>query len=389
MPIKYSAFVDYSKLDPVKIEALKLFGPTLDFPERLGISIVPETLGEAAVAFDLGGDFLLAANVEGLGTKNRIADKMYSEVFVEKKRVAEGMNVKGLFRGLGQDTVAMSVNDLTSIGADPFAYFDIISCGNSEWFKDEERLRELLQGYRDAADFCQLAIPQGETPELRDVVNPDTLDLAGSSLGLIRPKGRLILGRNIQEGDVIYGLDSSGIHSNGLTKARKIAERLPDGFFTKLANGRTLGEELLVPTYLYSPQIRRIFEASIDVHYLQPITGHGWEKIARYRGKEFTYVITSVPKPPLIFQELIRLAKKLNALESDPDKKFDVSDRENHFTWNMGVGYVLIAPEGQHDAIRRATHYDLGVYEIGHVESGPRQVVMPFEEGGKPVVYTP
>ncbi|MDI6807044.1 MAG: AIR synthase-related protein, partial [Candidatus Aenigmarchaeota archaeon] len=226
----------------------------------------------------------------------------------------------------------------------------------------------------------KIAIPQGETPELRGIINPDTLDLNGASIGLVRPKSRLITGEKISENDIIYGLASSGIHANGLSKARKIAEKLEDGFFTKLQNGKTFGEELLTPTRIYSGVIMEMFEDGVDIHYLQPITGHGWEKIARAK-YPFTYRIEHIPEPPLIFQELIDYGKQHG---------FDVSNRENYYVWNMGVGYIIMAPAASGDHIARiAKKHGIETYELGKVEKGPKQVIMPFEENGKPIIYVP
>ena len=360
MRIKYSDYVDYEKLDPIKRLALEIFEPTLIYPERLDIKIIPETLGQTAVGFDFSGicdsDFFLVSNVEGLGTKNLIADVMYKET-----------KNPNLYLGLGQDPAAMSLNDLVCLGADPFVYNDIITCGNSEWFKDLERVRQLLTGYRIAADLGGFAIPQGETPELKGVVYPETLDLAGSSSGIIRPKSRMIIGNKIREGDRIYGLVSSGIHANGLSKARGIAGKLPDGFFTKLENGRTLGEELLTPTTIYARPVMTMFDEGIDVHYLQPITGHGWKKIARAKGP-FDYVVENIPEPPLIFRELTRLSEQTG---------FDVSDRENYYVWNMGIGYVVIAPMEFERNIRRVcSEYGIDVHDLGYVTKGERRVLL-------------
>lgn len=385
MTIKYSDFVDYSKLDPVKRMALELFEPTLAYPERLGIKVIPETLGQTSVGFDFSGigdsDFILTGNIEGLGTKNRIADNMYSILITEKIKIAEGLNAPQLFEGVGQCAAATSINDQTPLGADVFSYYDIISSGDSSWFsQNEERTWYLLHGYRIVADNGKFAIPQGETPELRDVVNPDTLDIAGFSNGLIRPRSRLMTGIAIQIGDVVYGLESTGIHSNGLTKARRLAVKLPNGFFTYLGNGQTLGEALLVPTRIYSRPVISMLDAGVDIHYSQPITGHGWEKIARAKG-QFNYVIERVPEPPLLFQKLI---------EWGAQNDFDVSDRENYFTWNMGIGYVVIAPEKDGEKIEKISNeFGIKTHKLGYVDNGERQVVMPFSDNGKRVVYTP
>jgi phosphoribosylformylglycinamidine cyclo-ligase len=385
-PIRYSDFVDYSKLDPVKEMALRLFEPTLSYPERLDIIIVPETLGSPAIGFDYralkDNNFITTTNVEGLGTKNLIADSMYNsgKIIGAYSEDYNKQALRRLYNGLGQCTAAMSVNDNAYMGSDIFSYHDIISCGNSEWFsKDLERTRELLQGYRTAADIGQFAVPQGETPELRGVVNPDTLDLAGSATGIIHPASLMVKGDKIQKDDVIYGLSSSGIHANGLSKARKIAESLEDGYFTRLPNGKTLGEELLTPTKIYSSFVREILPE--DVHYMQPITGHGWEKIARYSQKPFTYSIVQLPEPPLVFNELVRFGG---------DHGFDISDKENYYVWNMGVGWIVIAPWHEREKIALAAYHNgLESYELGSVVKGPRRVLMPFEDKGEQVVYTP
>ncbi len=385
MDLKRSSGVDYEALDPVKRFARELFEPTLKYPERLGIEIrrIP---GATATVFSAAkipdNDFDFAQNIEGLGTKNKIADSVYQE-WLEKKRIVDAMETKRLYRNLGQCTAAMSELDVLSMGADTFLYLDIISAGNSQWFSgDPERVRELLMGYRIRADEVGFAIPQGETPELKGIIYPDTLDLAGTATGLIRPRTRLIDGSKIRRGDTIFGLSSSGIHSNGLTKAREIAEKLPDGLFTRLKKIKTLGEELLTPTASYTRPVMEMFEQGVDIHYLQPITGHGWEKIAR-SPREFTYKISNVPSVSgTIFADLIILGKKVGE---------DMSDEKNYYRWNMGVGYVVIAP-GEYGCkiTNAAAKHGIKTFNLGYVDGGPRQVVMPFEnKEGKKVVYVP
>ncbi len=389
MDLKKSSGVDYAALDPVKRFARELFEDTLKNPERLGIKIL-RIPGATATVYDYSGipdrDFLPAQNVEGLGTKNKVADQMYA---LELKRIADAMETRKLYRNIGQCTAAMSELDVLAMGADTFLYLDIITAGHSNFFKsDVERVKELLTGYRIRADEVGFAIPQGETPELQGIVYPDTLDLAGTATGLIRPRSRLIDGSKIKEGDRIFGLSSSGIHSNGLTKAREISEKLQDGYFTRLKNGKTLGEELLTPTASYTRSVIEMFEQGVDVHYLQPITGHGWEKIARAE-RAFTYRIkTTPPTDGTIFEELTRLGGMVGE---------DMSPEKNYYRWNMGLGYVVIAPAAHGGRIKEiAAKYGIKSFEIGVVEKGQRRVVMPFESidekstgFGKPVVYAP
>jgi len=358
--MKYSDIVDYGKLDPVKRAALESFSSSLEMPSRLGLRIVPETLGESAVAIDFPGqDFMLAFNVEGLGTKNLIADAMCND--------SRGKGFR-YYESIGQDCVAMSTNDLSSVGADPFVYGDILSSGDSSWFSDFERAKAVLKGFKRAAAQIGMAIPCGETPTLKGVVHDSTIDMAGASVGLIRPKERLTYGQNLAAKDVIIGLASSGIHSNGVSLARKVAEQQPEGYFTELPSGKILGEELLVPTTLYSrPLIEMLGKA--EVHYLSPITGHGWRKIMRAK-RSFSYEIGFVPEPGELFGFLV--------------EKSGVDEKEAYFTWNMGLGYAVMAPrESAEKIIGVAERHGIKAFELGTVKDGRRKV----EIGPKRIVF--
>jgi phosphoribosylformylglycinamidine cyclo-ligase len=366
---KYSDSVDYDKLDPVKRKAMKMFASTLCNTERLGIRVMP--IGESGVALDFRDyDFMIGFNVEGLGTKNDIADNMYAEMnergFPNPERV---------YRFIGQDTAAMSINDLTSCGADPFVYGDFLTAGSDKWFEDEKRYSTLLEGYRMAAELGLFAIPCGETPALPDIVNPKTLVLEGASVGLIRPKERLSYGQKIREGDAIYGLPSFGIGANGISKARKMTRKLPDEYFTKLPNGMLLGDALLVPTPIYSRPIIEMFD-NADLHYASPITGHAWEKVARAR-QPFKYVVENLPEVPEVLQFLI---------EKGPSTGVDVSDQENFYVWNMGTIIALIAPMDSECKMKEiAEKYGTHLQTLGHVEKGKREVHLIQ----KNLVYTP
>ena len=362
---RYSDIVDYGILDPVKRKAIDIFSSTLMHPKRLRIRVAPAG-GTAAVLDFLDYDFMLAFNVESLGTKNLISDAMYREI-TAKADLAREFQSGRFYSNLGQDVVSMAVTDLVAVGADPIAYADIIVSGDSSWFKDEERLNNLLEGYRVAADKAECAIPQGETPSLLGIVAPETLGLVGGAVGIIRPKTRFIDGNKIVPGDVIYGFPSHGICANGVSKARKIAEHLPEGYFTRLPDGRTLGEALLEPTPIFVRSIIDLFEAGVDIHYISPITGHGWRKIAR-ASFPFRYVVDSLPEVPAVLQFLIEQGRRFG---------FDVSDEENYQVWNMGIFIVLIAPKDAgtviaSEAERHGTH----IHILGHVEKGEREVMI-------------
>lgn len=354
--------VDYDKLDPVKEMALELFEPTLKYPEkRLGIKILGT--GLTACPFDLpktlqGARIVL--NVEGLGTKNKIADEVYK---VDKELAYRG------YTCVGQCTTAMSVNDQAGIGADTIVYGDIAAAGVDKWFDDHRRCKALLQGFRNAADQGQFAIPLGETPALREIIYPDTLDLCGASVGIIQPPERYTDGSRIREGDVIFGISTPGPNANGITKIRRIADCLKDGYFTKMDDDSTFFDGVMVPTPIYSRVIMDMFNKSVDIHMLQPITGHGWAKIARAKAN-WTYKIKNVPEPLLVFRKLVEWG----------EDNFDFTNEENYKVWNMGVGFVVIAPEEYKDTISGcAKSHGFEAHYLGNVEKGDRKVLMePF-----------
>lgn len=366
--MRYSDIVDYDKLDPFKEESIRRFRGTLMNSSRLGVYIVPSSIGETAVAIDVGSrDFYLAFNIEGLGTKNMIAEAM-----AEKEEIRERLRIdrSRLFNGLGQDEMAMTINDLTAIGATPVLFEPLIATGDSDYLTERERRTGLISGFEEGAIKARVPIPGGETPTLKGVVYPNTIDVAGASLGIIRPQYRLTTGTKLTDGLMIYGVRSSGIHSNGVSLARKIAEKTEEGYFTRLPSRRTIGEALLTPTIIYSPLVEALLEAEVDIRYMQPITGHGWAKIMRKKNKPLRYVIDNVPEPQEEFTFL--------------QERGPVDDEEAYKTWNMGVGFAVIAPED--DRIRwigLANNFD--VFKLGHIEKGEREVVIPK----KNITYRP
>lgn len=357
---RYKDSVDYDKLDPVKQQAIARFAATLAHTERLRIKTMPA--GETAAVFDfLDYDFMLGFNVEGLGTKNKIADALYNDL----KRL-EHPNPGVAYRFIGQDATNMSWLDLACVAADPFTYGAFFTAGASDWFADDARNAALLDGYRNAADANLSSIPCGETPVLPDIVYPETLVLEGASIGLIKPKERFpYFGRKIKVGDGIYGLPSETAASNGVSKIRKIAARLSEGYFTKLPSGRTLGDAVLVPTPNHARLIIEMFDEGI--HYASPITGHAWKKVARAR-QPFRYVIDNLPEPPEVFKFLIEVGPSCNQ---------DVSDKENYSVWNMGTMVTLIAPMSLENRMHEiAAHAGKKLQVLGHVEKGDREVYL-------------
>lgn len=308
--------VNYDLMDPFKRQAQAAGLSTVNNIKRFGFSEASMSRGESAYLIETP-DSYIAQVEEGLGTKNLVADAMYK------------LTGKSYYDQIAQDGVAMIVNDMITLGALPLSLAMHLAVGSSDWFKDEKRTQDLVDGWKKASMLSRCVWGGGETPTLKGVVNPETVVLAGSAVGIIKPKERLIAA-NIQDGDQIIIIESSGIHANGLTLARQIADKLPDGYLTKLSDGRSYGEALLDPTVIYVPLIEDCLDKGIDIHYAVNVTGHGWRKFMRATAP-FQYVIEKLPKQLPIF-DFIR--------ENGP-----VSVEEAYGNLNMGAGFALYVPE--------------------------------------------
>ncbi len=322
------------------------------------IKIVPESLGEPAALLNfLDEDFYLAFKTDGVGTKSLIAEAMASDAGRkrwQKKRIIN------LYAGLGIDLIASNVNDLVCLGATPLALSDEVAVGNFHKFLDPGFVSGLLKGFKKGCQEARITIPCGESPTLTDVIKPGVCSITGSSIGIIRPKQKAIFGQNLQAGDMIYGLAAEGIHTNGLSLARKIVEKLPQGYFTGFGK-KTVGEELLKPTKIYSQVILEMIK-KLNIHYLSHISGSAFRKIARAK-KPFTYVVDNLPKPPKILIALQKWGR--------------VSNAEAYETWNMGLGMAIFAPADQEEKMLAICRkYSAGFIKLGRVESGQKKVII-------------
>lgn len=341
--------VDYQAMDPVKILAQKKARATAGNLKSFGMQEIAASRGESAYVWE-EPDSYRALVIEGLGTKNMVADAI------------SGWAKKTYYDAVAQDTVAMVVNDLIVVGALPQVVNAYFGVGDSSWFDDKVRATDLINGWESACNLAGAAWGGGETPTLKGVIAPDTIELAGSSVGIINPKSKLVLGDKLAPGDAIVLIASSGIHANGLTLARSIADNLPDGFATKLSDGRTYGEALLTPTPIYVPLVRELQAQDIDVHYMVNITGHGWRKIMRAT-KDLSYVIREVPQPQPEFGFI--------------QKQTGTSDEEMYGNFNMGAGFAVYVPKDQADAVVvAAKNVGLEAWAAGEVQKGPKQVVI-------------
>lgn len=354
------AGVDYTKIEPFKQAMVDVGKKTLKFAEK---RLVDVEVNEHGCTFSYGGGLphLWCKTQEGLGNKNWIAEWMYQ--FSGTGRT--------YYEGIGIDTALMAVNDLIAQGAMPVVYTDEVAAGDSEWFQDKNRARDLAESFYKACEMCGMALPAGESPALRYLIKAEppvksAPSLSGSITGIVAPSSNLITGENLQAGDSIIGVASSGLHANGISLVIKRALTLPDQFLTKLPNGRTLGDEALLPTKSYVMLVELLLRAEIEIHALLPGTGSGLSKIA-FDKRPFTYRIHSWPEqvPPLF---LFMWA-------------LGVSLYDCLTTFNWGVGYYIFVPKRE---VRRVI--DIGhskgyeLIEIGRVEEGERKVVFGPED---------
>ncbi|HVV66508.1 MAG TPA: AIR synthase-related protein [Candidatus Saccharimonadales bacterium] len=348
-PSYAEAGVDYSAMDPIKILAQKSAAGTANGLEAFNAKEIAASRGESAYVWE-EPDAYRSLVIEGLGTKNLVADAV---------RQFSG---KTHYDAIAQDTIAMVVNDLIVVGAMPQVVNAYFAVGDSQWLADEERARDLINGWAGACKAIGATWGGGETPTLKGIIAPATIDLGGSAVGIINPKERLVLGDKLADGDAIVLVESSGIHANGITFVRNLAEKNPAIYQEKLSDGRTFGEALLSPTHLYVSMVRDILEVGTDVHYMVNITGHGWRKLMRAT-QEFSYILDKIPEPQPEFLFM--------------QERSGVDDTEMYGNFNMGAGFAVYVPAEQAEQVTKiARQNGLKAIIAGTVQAGHKQVTI-------------
>jgi phosphoribosylformylglycinamidine cyclo-ligase len=299
--------------------------------------------------FELDGR-AFAFVVEGLGTKSLVARHVLERQGVDR------------FADVAYDTVAAILNDLCCVGALPLVVNAYFATGSSDWYREPGRAEALLDGWRRACADAGCAWGGGESPSLPGLVSERDIELAGAAIGVV-PAGRSpILGERLGAGDEIVLVASSGLHANGASLARLLAERLPDGYATPLADGQTLGEALLAPSVMYAPLVTAALERKLALSYISHVTGHGLLKLMRPQAP-LTYRIEHLPPVPEVLRFLVAEA--------------GLDAHAAYSTFNMGAGYALYCADGTgEDAVGLARELGLQALLAGRVEEGPRRVVL-------------
>lgn len=322
------------------VELMKKYVSETVRPEVLG------SLGGFSGAFSLSAiknmeNPVLVSGTDGVGTKIKLA-------FVMNRHDTVGI-----------DCVAMCVNDIVCAGGEPLFFLDYIACGRNY----PEKIASIVKGVAEGCKQAGAALIGGETAEHPGLMPEEEYDLAGFAVGVVDEKD-LITGENIKSGDVLVGIASSGVHSNGFSLIRKIfviTNESLNTYYDEL--GKTLGEALIEPTKIYVKAMKSIKEAGIVVKGCSHITGGGfYENIPRMLPDGVTAVIekNSYPIPPIF--DLMK-------------KNGDLEEKMMYNTYNMGLGMVLaLDPADVDKAIEAITEAGEKAYVVGSIKAGEKGV---------------
>ena len=278
---------------------------------------------------------VLVSGTDGVGTKLKLA-------FLMDKHDTVGI-----------DCVAMCVNDIVCGGAAPMFFLDYIACGKNH----PARIADIVSGITEGCRQAECALVGGETAEMPGFYPVDEYDLAGFSVGIVDEE-KIIDGKKLAAGDVLVGLASSGVHSNGFSLVRKVLD-VEHADLKTPRNGKSLGEALLAPTRIYVKAVKALLKAGVDVHAVSHITGGGfYENVPRMMTEELTARIDLSTFPRLPIFDLIQ-------------KTGGIPERDMYNTFNMGIGMVLALPATQAaPALEILSAAGETAYQIGEVISG-------------------
>lgn len=260
---------------------------------------------------------------------------------------------------IGIDAVAMCVNDIACAGGEPLFFLDYIACGKNY----PEKIAEIVGGVAEGCVQSGAALIGGETAEHPGLMAEDEYDLAGFAVGIIDKKD-LITGEEVTPGDVLVGIASSGVHSNGFSLVRKVFDMTKESLETYYDElGTTLGEALLAPTRIYVKALKSVKEAGVRIHGCSHITGGGfYENIPRMLREGTRAVIEKDSyEVPAIFKLLA--------------EKGNIEEQMMYNTYNMGLGMVLaVAPEDVDKTMEAVRQAGDTPYVVGRIENGEKGV---------------
>ncbi len=285
----------------------------------------------------------LVSGTDGVGTKLKLA-------FIMDRHDTVGI-----------DCVAMCVNDIACAGGEPLFFLDYIACGKNI----PEKIAMIVKGVADGCAQSNAALIGGETAEMPGFYPIDEYDLAGFAVGVVDEKD-LITGETITDKDVLIGIASSGVHSNGFSLVRKVFEMTKENLETYREElGTTLGDALLTPTKIYVKTLANIKKAGVTIKGCSHITGGGfYENVPRMLPDGKHAVIKKDSYPVLPIFKLLQ-------------KEGNIEEKMMYNTYNMGLGMVLaIAPEDVEKTIASIEAAGEKAYVVGHIENGEKGVTL-------------
>lgn len=356
--------VDYNSLDSAKNAFIKASKSTVKFAEKYGF--IPESgFGASANVFSLdikpflkaGADNLFITLLpEGLGTSD---DARPDDLTDDELR--------RFWHNIGIKTVAVMTNDAASTGIQTILISLYLPSSNPEVVFNPAFMKGFLEGFVAGCKTVGCVYFSGETPQLKNKIYPNKLDIAGALFGLMPVGKKPIDGQNLKPGNKIVFVESSGPHDNGFTSLRELADRLPNGYHTKLSNGLEYWEAINQPTILYTPLIQDILSAGLSPINVEPISGHGWQKLMRSK-KPYRYLIHNVLPVPEIFKFV--------------EKASGTSQKEMIKIFNYGLGLAIYMKDNDEaeEVIKIAKKNHLKALIGGEIQkSDKREVIIePF-----------
>ncbi len=357
--------VDYNALDSAKNAFIKASKSTVKFAEKYGF--IPESgFGASANVFSLDLKPFLKAGAEnlfvtllpeGLGTSDDARPDDLTEEQLQK-----------FWYNIGIKTVAVMTNDAASTGMQTILISLYLPSSDPELVFSPVFMKGFLDGFVHGCKTVGCVYFSGETPQLKNKIYPDKLDIAGALFGLMPPDKKPIDSQNLKPGNKIVFVESSGPHDNGFTSLREMADRLPDGYHTKLPDGREYWEAINEPTILYTPLIQDVLSAGIQPINVEPISGHGWQKLMRSK-KSYRYLIYDVLPVPEVFKFV--------------EKASNTSQKEMIKIFNYGLGLAIFVSD-EDEAVRVvdiAKKNNLKAIIAGEVQASDKRevVIEPFD----------
>jgi phosphoribosylformylglycinamidine cyclo-ligase len=315
------------------------------FRDGVGVGQPIRGLGYYANVLDLGGGQGLAVSMDGVGTKLLVAE------------------ILGKYDTVGIDCIAMNVNDLICVGAEPIAMLDYVAVGRA----DATVLTEVGKGLLEGCRQCAITIPGGELAQVREMLRgegaSEGFDLVGTALGVV-PLDKTLFGDAVRPGDLVVGVASRGLHSNGYTLARRIlAPRREDYLRHEPDFGRSVGEELLEPTALYVALALDLFRRDLPLHAVCHITGDGYMNLTRVEAP-VGFLLDGFPEPPPVFKLI--------------QERGGIGAAEMYSVFNMGVGLCIILPEEHGDTVMEAARsFGFSSWPLGRVTGDAGVVRIP------------